>query len=42
MIACKPCERMKRTWAAEREALLVMRQFNAVFSANGAVWFWPT
>ena len=34
--------RMKRAWAAEREALLVVWQFNAVFSANGAVWFWPT
>ena len=35
-------ERMKRTCSAEREALLVIRQFNAVLSANGAVWFWPT
>jgi hypothetical protein len=35
-------ERMKRAWAAERVALLVIRQFNAVRSANGAVWFWPT
>jgi hypothetical protein len=35
-------ERMKRTWAAEREALRVVRQFNAVHSTRGAVWFWPT
>lgn len=35
-------ERMQRAWAAEREAVLVVRQFNAVFSAKGAVWFWPT
>ena len=35
-------ERMKRSWAAEREALVVVRQFNAARSAGGAVWFWPT
>jgi len=35
-------ERMKRIWEAEREALLVIRQFNAVLSTRGAVWFWPT
>ena len=35
-------ERRKRAWAAERESLLVIRQFNAVRSANGAMWFWPT
>lgn len=36
-------EQMKRAWAAEREALLVIRQFNAMRSASkGAVWFWPT
>ncbi len=33
---------MKRAWQAERDAVLVVRQFNAVLSANGAVWFWPT
>lgn len=32
-------EHMKRAWAAEREALLVIRLFNAVRSTNGAVWF---
>jgi len=32
-------QRMKRAWEAEREILLVVRQFNAVLSANGAVWF---
>jgi len=32
-------ERMRARWQAEREALLVIRQFNAVCSANGAVWF---
>lgn len=35
-------ERMQRAWEAEREALLIIRHFNAVRSANGAVWFWPT
>jgi hypothetical protein len=35
-------ERLKRAWQAERETLLVVRQFNAVLSAKGAVWFWPT
>ena len=35
-------ERMKRAWAAEREAVLVVRQFNAVLSANSSIWFWPT
>ena len=35
-------EDMRRAWAAEREALLVVRQFNAARSANSAIWFWPT
>jgi hypothetical protein len=34
--------RMQRAWQAEREALLVTRHFNAVNSAKGATWFWPT
>ncbi len=31
-------ERMKRNWQTQREALAVVRHFNA---ANGAAWFWP-
>ena len=31
-------ERMKRDWQARREALDVVRRFNA---ANGKAWFWP-
>ena len=31
-------ERMKRDWQAQREALAVVRRFNA---ANGKAWFWP-
>lgn len=31
--------RMKRDWQAQREALAVVRRFNA---ANGRAWFWPT
>lgn len=34
--------RMQRAWQHEREALLVVRHFNAVNSANGTIWFWPT
>lgn len=32
-------ERMYRAWQAEREALLVVRHFNAVQSAKSAVWY---
>jgi hypothetical protein len=42
-------ERMERAWAAEREtqaaerdALLIVRYFNAHLSANGSAGFWPT
>ena len=31
-------ERMKRDWQAQRDALAVVRRFNA---ANGTAWFWP-
>ena len=31
-------ERMKRDWEAQRQALAVVRRFNA---ANGKAWFWP-
>ena len=31
-------ERMKRDWQAQRDALAVVRRFNA---ANGKAWFWP-
>jgi hypothetical protein len=34
-------ERMKRVWAAERDALATVRRFNAKLSAKRAVWFWP-
>jgi hypothetical protein len=34
--------RMRAQWAAERDALAAVRQFNARVSAKGAVWSWPT
>jgi hypothetical protein len=34
-------EAIKRAWAAERDALAVVRRFNPKLSANRAVWFWP-
>jgi len=33
--------RMQRAWEAEREALAIVRRFNAKLSAKGYVWFWP-
>ena len=33
--------RMRRAWAAERQALATVRRFNAILSAKGYVWFWP-
>ena len=33
--------RMRREWAAERQALATVRRFNAILSAKGYVWFWP-
>lgn len=33
--------RMRRAWAAERQALATVRRFNATLSAKGRVWFWP-
>ena len=35
-------ERMRRAARDEREALAVVRRFNAVASTGGRVWFWPT
>ena len=35
-------ERMRRERQDEREALAVVRRFNATTSAGGHVWFWPT
>jgi hypothetical protein len=35
-------ERMQRAAQDEREALAVVRRFNATASAGGRVWFWPT
>ena len=35
-------ERMRRAAQDEREALAVVRRFNATASAGGRVWFWPT
>src|SRR5689334_16422136 len=34
--------RMQREFKAQREALAVVRRFNAVLSAKGNVWFWQT
>jgi hypothetical protein len=34
-------ERMRRTWAAERQSLAVVRRFNASISVRGYSWFWP-
>src|SRR3974390_1355815 len=34
-------EQMKRQWAAERDALAVVRRFNKKLSARRPVWFWP-
>jgi hypothetical protein len=34
-------ERMKRVRAAERDALAVVRRFNAKLSTKRPVWFWP-
>ena len=33
--------RMRRAWAAERQALATVRRFNAILSAKGYAWFWP-
>jgi hypothetical protein len=35
-------ERMKHAWAAERDALLIVRQFNARLSTAKSAGFWPT
>src|SRR5262245_44087421 len=35
-------ERMRRAARDEREAVAVVRRFNAMASAGGRVWFWPT
>jgi hypothetical protein len=34
-------DRMRRAWAAERDALATVRHFNAQVSAKGYAWFWP-
>jgi len=34
-------ERMKRAWRDERDALAIVRLFNAKLSIGKAVWFWP-
>ena len=33
--------RMRRAWAAERQALATVSRFNAILSARGYSWFWP-
>ena len=33
--------RMQRAWEAERDALAIVRHFNARLSAKGSAWFWP-
>ena len=33
---------MQRAWEVERDALLVVRYFNARLSANRSAGFWPT
>lgn len=35
-------ERMQRAWADERDALLIVRYFNARLSGNRSAGFWPT
>jgi hypothetical protein len=35
-------ERMQRAWAAEREALLIVRNFNVRLLASKSAGFWPT
>ena len=35
-------ERMKRAWAAERDALLIVQHFNVRLSANNSAGFYPT
>ena len=35
-------ERMKLAWAAERDALLIVRNFNARLSTSKSAGFWPT
>jgi hypothetical protein len=32
---------MQRDFQAQREALAIVRRFNATLSAKGYVWFWP-
>ena len=34
-------EKMRRAWDAERNALAIVRRFNAILSAGGYAWFWP-
>ena len=34
--------RMQRDFQAQREALATVRRFNAVLSAKGRTWAWPT
>src|SRR5262245_23678152 len=34
-------ERMRTAWQSERDALAVVRRFNARLSAKGSTWFWP-
>src|SRR5215468_10214075 len=34
--------RMQRDFQAQREALATVRRFNALLSAKGRAWFWPT
>ena len=33
--------RMRRDWEAQRNALAIIRRFNAIISAKGHVCFWP-
>ena len=33
--------RMQREWVAQRDALAIVRRFNARLSVKGYVWFWP-
>lgn len=32
---------MRRAWEAERDALAIVRTFNAILSSKGYAWFWP-
>lgn len=38
---CDNLLEMQRSWEAEREAVAIVRSFNASLSVKGYAWFWP-